>query len=140
MSSATVESETRRSGHKCLRIALKFCFAAFCLVIFYVLLSAPLMLYAAHHPLSSSSHLVEDYLQPLLSVDELLTPDLTATGSEYQEPFHSQALYWYYGLWGSSVEQGYTSLRMKRWVQSFTESMEEEAPFLGTDGPDSPIP
>lgn len=131
MNSATDESGSRRSGHNRLRIVLLVCFIAICLVVLYVLLSAPLLWYSVHHPGSSTAEMVEAYMQPLI-----WSYDFEATDGEYKEPLHAKVLDFYYGLWGSTVENRYLSLRLKRYLQSFSESMEEETPFLGEEGPD----
>jgi hypothetical protein len=136
---STNESQSPRSGYKRLRIAFIACFTAFCLAVCYVLLSAPLMLYAACHPGNSTAEMVEAYLQPLLWTDELLTPDFEATDGEYKEPLHAKMLDCYYGLWGSGVEDYYFVLRLKRYLESFMESMEQDTPFLGADGPNSDL-
>lgn len=130
MSSTTDESESPRSGFRRLRIALIAIGVAFCLAVFYVLLSAPLLLYSAHHPGGSAVGIVEAYMQPLMWADKALNP----------EPLHSKILNGYYGLWGSEVEQHYYVLHLMRYLESARESMEESTPFLGADGPDSPIP
>ena len=135
MSSTTDVSVSQRSGHQRLRIAIIACIIALCLVVCYVLLSAPLMLYAVHHPGSSSAELVESYMEPLLWVDEFLTPDPTENAVPFQDPLHREVLRSYYRAWGSEVEEEYEQFLINRWLNSTLESMQEAAPQLGTEGP-----
>lgn len=133
MSSTTDESESPRSGCRRLRIALIGCFAAFCLAVFYVLLSAPLLLYAVHHPGSSSAQMVDTCMRPLLWLDDLLTPDLKSRDAEYREPLHAKVLNLYYGLWGSDVEGKFKRLQFVNWLNSdeaenLLKSLEESSP------------
>ena len=139
MNSATDESESQRTGHKRVRFALIACFVVFCLAVFYVLLSAPLLLYSAKHPGGSTAQLVDIYMQPLLWGDDL-PPTGEPEFAEYEEPLRTRVLYKYYRLWGSEVEMEYTNLRMNRFFDALMESLDEETPFLGADGPGSGIP
>lgn len=97
-------------------MAVVACVVAFCLAVFYVLLSAPLLLYAARHPGSSAAEMVDVYVQPLIWADDALAPEIEWDSSEpvpdteiipvgshpsllREEPIHRKILFRYYDLW-----------------------------------------
>lgn len=74
-------------------------------------------------------------MQPLLWE---MTPGYTeVVDGENLKPLRANALKGYYRLWGRDVQQQYYLLGFFRRVEILTESMEQQTPFLGADGPDS---
>lgn len=119
MSSAVDESASQQLRRRRIRLVSIVCSVMLCLAAFYVLLSAPLLVYASRHVGSSIAGVVNGYMQPLVWADDLLTPEFSKTPplppAFYADSFHRKGLYWYYGLWGMSPRREFERLRAEHW-------------------------